>query len=110
MRMIGKTRETFLGLPSWAMAHLRYLVLRTRKVNSSASGWYHCTTTMMRARARSAGWKPAPRRAGLEARPLHKTGIGAEDCLGRQCGTVRAKGLEEPGYAGIRENFLDRAG
>src|ERR1700730_1668246 len=35
MRMIGKTRETLLGLPSWAMAHLRYLVLRTRKKNSS---------------------------------------------------------------------------
>src|SRR6267378_7513121 len=44
MRTIGKTRETLLGLPSWAMAHLRYVVLRTRKENSSASGWIHCTT------------------------------------------------------------------
>jgi len=26
------------------MAHLRYLVLRTRKENSSASGWYHSTS------------------------------------------------------------------
>src|SRR6266446_6164277 len=26
------------------MAHLRYLVLRTRKENSSASGWHHSTS------------------------------------------------------------------
>jgi len=42
--MIGKTRETLLGLTVAGMAHLRYLVLRTRKENSSASGWNHSTS------------------------------------------------------------------
>src|SRR5690348_4299798 len=37
MRMIGKTSETRLGLPFPVMAYLRYLVLRTRTQNSSAS-------------------------------------------------------------------------
>src|SRR5229473_8280866 len=32
----------------------RYLVLRTRKENSSASGWYHCTTSEVRVRAERA--------------------------------------------------------
>src|SRR5260370_668670 len=66
MRMIGKTSETLRGLPSWAMAHLCYLVLRTRKENSSASGWYHCTTTKGAVRTRKTSWKSKRGRTGLK--------------------------------------------
>src|SRR5438132_1587176 len=46
MRMIGRTSETRLGLPFWAMVHLRYLVLRARMKNSSAVECRHSTLTV----------------------------------------------------------------
>src|SRR6266699_473633 len=88
MRMIGKTSETLLGLPSWAMAYLCYLVLRTRKENSSANGWYHCTTTKAAVKNSEDQVEAEARKKkkGSQDQPVRRIGVEGQHRRTSRCG------------------------